>query len=84
LAAEGRAEKTSLGDHSPSGYRQRSRFYSISAEGRLLFAKNVAKYILFLAENVGISDVATCEKARVELESYSTFETFHAAIASRV
>ena len=50
----------------------------------ILFAKNVAKYILFLAENVGISDATTCGNARVELESYSSFEAFHAAIASRV
>ena len=81
LAAEGRAEKTALGDHSPRGYRQRSRFYSISDEGRLLFAKNVAQYILFLAENVGISDSATCDSARAELANYPNFVAFHADIA---
>jgi hypothetical protein len=80
LAADGRAEKAALGDHSPSGYNQRRRFYSISDEGRLLFACNVARYILFLAENVGISDASTCENARAELKSYSTFSDFHGAI----
>ncbi len=81
LAAEGRADKDALGDHSPSGYNQRSRFYSISDEGRLLFACNVARYILFLAENVGISDAVTCQKARAELETYPSFTDFHASIA---
>ncbi len=80
LAAEGRAEKVALGDHSPAGYRQRSRFYSISDEGRLLFARNVALYVLFLAENVGISDSVTCEEARSELAEFSSFEAFHSSI----
>ena len=35
LAADGRAEKAALGDHTPAGYRQRARFYAISDEGRL-------------------------------------------------
>ncbi|SVC81770.1 uncharacterized protein METZ01_LOCUS334624, partial [marine metagenome] len=55
LAANGRAEKSALGDHSPAGYRQRARFYSISDEGRLRFAQNVAKYVLFLAETTGLA-----------------------------
>ena len=38
LAAHGRAEKAALGDHTPAGYRQRARFYSVSDEGRLNFA----------------------------------------------
>ena len=33
LAAEGSPEKKALGDHSPKGYQQRQRFYSISDEG---------------------------------------------------
>ncbi|MBL63750.1 MAG: hypothetical protein CMI30_10130 [Opitutae bacterium] len=82
LAAEGQADKTALGDHSPAGYRQRSRFYSISDEGRLLFACNVARYILFLAENVGIADATTCADARSELGTFSTFAAFHESIAS--
>ena len=79
---EGQAAKAALGDHSPAGYRQRSRFYSISDEGRLLFACNVARYILFLAENVGIAGATTCAAARSELDTFPTFAAFHASIAS--
>ena len=43
-----------------SGYRQRARFYTISDEGRLNFAKNIATYIVFLAENTGLTSAATC------------------------
>ena len=32
LAADGSPEKKALGDHSPKGYQQRKRFYSISDE----------------------------------------------------
>jgi hypothetical protein len=81
LAADGRAEKAALGDHSPAGYVQRARFYSISEEGRLLFAKNVALYILFLAENVGIASKERCDVARSELEGYASFDDFYQAIA---
>ena len=81
LAADGRAEKSALGDHSPAGYLQRARFYSISGEGRLLFAKNVALYILFLAENVGIASKERCDNARSELAGYASFEDFYRAIA---
>jgi hypothetical protein len=81
LAADGRAEKSALGDHSPAGYLQRARFYSISEEGRLLFAKNVALYILFLAENVGIASKERCDNARSELEGYASFDDFYQAIA---
>ncbi|MEO7413613.1 MAG: tagaturonate epimerase family protein, partial [Opitutaceae bacterium] len=35
LAADGRTEKSALGDHTPAGYQQRARFYAISDEGRL-------------------------------------------------
>ena len=81
LAADGRAEKSALGDHSPAGYGQRARFYSISDEGRLLFAKNVALYILFLAENVGIASKELCDNARSELAGYASFDEFYQAIA---
>ncbi len=72
LAAGGRAEKAALGDHTPAGYQQRARFYSISDEGRLNFAKNVASYIVFLAENTGLSPAATCTAARKLLNRYTT------------
>lgn len=82
LAAGGRSEKAALGDHSPAGYRQRARFYSISDEGRLRFAQNVAKYILFLAETTGLAPAETCEVASNELNAYPTFADFLAGIAS--
>ena len=76
LAADGSSDKESLGDHSAAGYRQRSRFYEISDEGRLLYAQRVAEYILFLAETTGISASETCDRARQELKSFSEFEDF--------
>lgn len=72
LAAGGRAEKAALGDHSPAGYRQRARFYSVSDEGRLLYAKNVAAYIVFLAENTGLAPRETCAAARAKLAALAT------------
>ena len=60
LAGGGRAEKSALGDHSPAGYRQRARFYSISDEARLNFAKHVATYIVFLAEHTGLASRERC------------------------
>ncbi|MBI5766527.1 MAG: hypothetical protein HZA93_01945 [Verrucomicrobia bacterium] len=72
LAASGRAEKAALGDHTPAGYQQRARFYTISDEGRLNFAKNVASYIVFLAENTALAPAATCAAARKLLERYTT------------
>jgi hypothetical protein len=74
LAGGGRAEKAALGDHTPAGYRQRARFYSVSAEGRLNFAKNIATYIAFLAENTGLATAATCAAARTLLARYTTLE----------
>ena len=74
LAGGGRAEKAALGDHTPSGYRQRARFYSISHEGRLHFAKNIATYIVFLAENTGLAPAATCTAARTLLARYTTLD----------
>lgn len=72
LAADGRPEKSALGDHSPAGYRQRARFYSISDEGRLLFAKNIARYIVFLAENTGLATAERCAAALKLLERYTS------------
>ena len=74
LAGGGRAEKTALGDHTPAGYRQRARFYSISDQGRLLFAKNIATYIVFLAENTGLASAETCAAARKLLAGYPTLD----------
>jgi len=74
LAAGGRADKAALGDHTPAGYQQRARFYSVSDEGRLRFAKNIASYIVFLAENTGLAPAETCAGARKLLERYATLE----------
>lgn len=76
LAAKGKAEKSALGDHSPEGYRQRARFYTISDEGKLAFARRVALYIVGLARDTGIVAATTCEDALKRLESYSTFCDF--------
>jgi hypothetical protein len=71
LAAKGRIDR--LGDHAVEGYRQRSRFYKISNEGRLLFSQRVASYILFLAETTGLSDPALVEDARRKLAGYGSY-----------
>jgi hypothetical protein len=69
LAADGRADKAALGDHSAAGYRQRARFYSISAEARRLFAQRVADYLIFLAETTGQVTAAKAEQARQALKT---------------
>jgi hypothetical protein len=71
LAAEG--STTRLGDHGPAGYQQRARFYGISDEGRLLFAKNVARYIIFLAESTGLCPAAPIKSARDRLDAIKTY-----------
>ncbi|MFZ9838804.1 MAG: tagaturonate epimerase family protein [Opitutaceae bacterium] len=74
LAAGGRADKAALGDHTPAGYAQRARFYRISPAGRLLFARHVAAYLIFLAEETGLVAPATCAGARTLLARYGTLE----------
>ena len=74
LAGDGRAEKKALGDHTPAGYRQRARFYGISDEGRLNYARNVASYILFLAENTGLASKERCAAAARLLAGYKTLD----------
>jgi hypothetical protein len=81
LAAGGRAEKAALGDHTAAGYRQRARFYAISDEGRLNYAKNVATYIVFLAENTGLVPADRCVQARDRLAQAGTFAQLIAQIA---
>jgi hypothetical protein len=74
LAAGGRADKGSLGDHSPAGYTQRARFYGISPEARLLYAKGVAGYILFLAEHTGLVPAERCAAAGRQLARIRTHD----------
>ena len=81
LAAGGLADKSALGDHSPAGYQQRARFYTISDEGRLLYAVKVAEYISFLAETTGLVDGKTCSEARNKLANYTVFGDFVADIS---
>jgi hypothetical protein len=76
LAAGGRAEKGALGDHSPAGYAQRARFYAISPGARLLYARGVAGYLVFLAEQTGIVPAARCSAARSLLAGYATLDDF--------
>ena len=74
LAAGGKPEKSALGDHTPAGYRQRARFYAVSAETRLLFAKRIAAYLIFLAENTGLATRERCAATSKLLASYPTLE----------
>lgn len=81
LAGDGRAEKAALGDHTPAGYRQRARFYGISAEGRLNFARNIASYLIFLAENTGLASAAACAAARTLLGRYTSLDAMLADVS---
>ncbi len=83
LAGNGSAEKSALGDHSPAGYRQRARFYSISAEGRLAFARRVALYIIGLAKDTGLVAAEKFESVNARLAAYEDFDTFVADIAGK-
>jgi hypothetical protein len=74
LAADGRAEKAALGDHTAAGYRQRERFYAISDEARLLFSKRVATYLGFLAEQTGLVAAPKCAGVHERLLSYTSLE----------
>jgi hypothetical protein len=76
LAAGGRPEKSALGDHTALGYAQRARFYSISPEARLLYAKGVAGYIIFLAETTGLATLERCDGARRLLARSASYEAF--------
>ena len=81
LAAEGRSDKASLGDHTLAGYQQRARFYAISQEGQLLYAKNVARYLCFLAETTGQASALSCHAAREQLRQLHSYQQFLDGIA---
>ncbi|MEZ5414572.1 MAG: tagaturonate epimerase family protein [Opitutaceae bacterium] len=74
LAAGGRPEKSALGDHTPAGYQQRARFYAISPEARLLFAKRIAAYLIWIAENTGLASKERCAGASKLLAGYTTLD----------
>jgi len=81
LAAGGRADKAALGDHTADGYRQRARFYRISETARLNYLRNVASYILFLAEHTRLVLPARCANARRDLDQCRSLQQFLAAIS---
>jgi hypothetical protein len=74
LASGGRPEKSALGDHTPAGYAQRARFYAVSPEARLHYARGVAGYLVFLAEHTGLVTAARCAAARKLLDGYQTYD----------
>ncbi len=74
LAAGGQPEKSALGDHTAAGYRQRARFYAVSPEARLLFAKRIAAYLIFLAENTGLATQERCAATSKLLAGYTTLD----------
>ena len=74
LAAGGKPEKSALGDHTPAGYAQRARFYAVSPEARLLFAKRIAAYLIFLAENTGLATKERCAATNKLLAGYTTLD----------
>jgi len=81
LAAAGQAERAALGDHGPEGYRQRARFYGVSDAGRLLYAKNVAGYLCFLAETTGMASAERAASAKRKLDAYASYAELVADIA---
>jgi hypothetical protein len=83
MAAEGSAAKSALGDHSKSGYDQRARFYAVSPEGRLRYAKNVAEYLCFLADTTGMASAEACQRALQRLAGYGTYDELLGDIAAR-
>lgn len=74
LAGAGSADR--LGDHGPDGYAQRARFYGVSDEARLLYAKGVAAYVLFLAGTTGLAPAARVVAARERLLALSSHDAF--------
>ncbi len=82
LAADGKADKATLGDHSEAGYRQRARFYSISPEGQLNYCRRVAEYIIFLARNTGLVQASVCDAAMGRLAQCRSYDAFLEGIGS--
>jgi hypothetical protein len=74
LAAGGSTSR--LGDHGAAGYAQRARFYGVSDEARLLYAKGVAGYILFLAETTGLAPAPRVAAARERLAALPDHDAF--------
>ena len=80
LAGGGSAAR--LGDHGAAGYAQRARFYSISPQARLGFARNVAAYILFVAEATGLAGREAVQAARGKLAAFPDHQAFLADLVA--
>jgi hypothetical protein len=74
LAGDGSPRR--LGDHGPAGYAQRARFYGVSDEARLGYARGVAGYILSLAEATGLADPDRASGARTRLANLADYPAF--------
>jgi hypothetical protein len=72
LAAQGSIHR--LGDHSVEGYRQRSRFYEISDNAKLLFAKRIVEYIFFLCESTGMAEAEVVNEARKKCAAFKQYK----------
>jgi hypothetical protein len=71
-----------LGDHGPRGYAQRARFYGVSDEARLGYARGVASYILSLAEATGLADADRVSTARARLATLADYAALERDLAS--
>lgn len=80
LAGDGSPRR--LGDHGPRGYGQRARFYAISDEARLEYARGVASYILFLAEATGLADASRVAEAREQLAALAEYAALERDLVS--
>jgi hypothetical protein len=50
-------------------------------EGRLNFARNIASYLIFLAENTGLASAAACAAARTLLGRYTSLDAMLADVS---
>ncbi len=75
LAGGGRLDQ--LGDHSRTGYEQRERFYTISDEGQLRFARRIAEYLIFLTESTGMVTAKKAGETRKKLAAYKSPEDMY-------
>lgn len=73
LCAGGAPEPKAMGSHNAEGYAQRSRFYGISAVGRLEYSKRVAEYICFLARTTGLVAGKEVSAVEAKLKGYTTY-----------
>jgi len=81
LCAGGEPKRENLGDQTIAGFTQRARFYSITDAGKLLFAKGIASYVIFLAETTLQKPKAVCAAAYAKLDSYTVLDDMLADIA---